>query len=77
MKKPFQSRILRLLASILILLVFSAGAGILLLSRNLAPLARWTFEKNLPDSKIDVQEVQMTGPGEISFTNFVIKLCGP
>ena len=72
MKKPFQSRTLRLLAAILILVLLAAGAGILLLSRNLAPLARWTFEKNLPDSKIDVQEVQMTGPGEISFTNFVI-----
>ncbi|MFM8717306.1 MAG: hypothetical protein ACKOF3_11110, partial [Spartobacteria bacterium] len=72
MKKPFQNRILRLLVAVLVLLLLASVAGFLFLSRNLAPLARWTFEKNLPDSKIDVQEVKMTGPGEISFTNFVI-----
>ncbi|MCX6963597.1 MAG: hypothetical protein NTZ08_14300, partial [Verrucomicrobia bacterium] len=74
MKRPFQfsKRILRPLAALFIFLLLAACGGLFLLSRNLAPVARWTFEKNLPDSKIDVQDVQMTGPGEITFTNFVI-----
>lgn len=74
MKKPlqFSKRILRPLAALFIFLLLAACGGLFLLSRNLAPVARWTFEKNLPDSKIDVQDVQMTGPGEITFTNFVI-----
>ena len=74
MKKPFQfsKRILRPLAALFVFLLLAACGGLFLLSRNLAPVARWTFEKNLPDSKIDVQDVHMTGPGEITFTNFVI-----
>lgn len=74
MKRPlqFSKRILRPLAALFIFLLLAACGGLFLLSRNLAPVARWTFEKNLPDSKIDVQDVQMTGPGEITFTNFVI-----
>jgi hypothetical protein len=74
LKRPlqFSKRILRPLAALFIFLLLAASGGLFLLSRNLAPVARWTFEKNLPDSKIDVQDVQMTGPGEITFTNFVI-----
>jgi hypothetical protein len=74
LKKPFQfsKRILRPLAALFVFLLLAACGGLFLLSRNLAPVARWTFEKNLPDSKIDVQDVHMTGPGEITFTNFVI-----
>jgi hypothetical protein len=74
LKRPFQfsKRILRPLAALFIFLLLAACGGLFLLSRNLAPVARWTFETNLPDSKIDVQDVQMTGPGEITFTNFVI-----
>lgn len=74
MKRPFQfsKRFLRPLAALFIFILLAACGGLFLLSRNLAPVARWTFEKNLPDSKIDVQDVHMTGPGEITFTNFVI-----
>jgi hypothetical protein len=74
LKRPlqFSKRILRTLAALLLFILLAAIGSLFLLSRNLAPVARWTFEKNLPDSKIDVQEVQMTGPGEITFTNFVV-----
>ena len=65
-------RTIRILAGLLVAGLLVLCAGVFLLSRNLAPIARWTFEKNLPDSKIAVQDVQLTAPGEITFTNFVI-----
>lgn len=35
-------------------------------------MARWALEKSLPAAKVDVQDVKVTGPGEITFTDFVI-----
>jgi hypothetical protein len=74
LKKVFKisHRTIRILAGLLVVGLLVLCAGVFLLSRNLAPIARWTFEKNLPDSKIAVQDVQLTAPGEITFTNFVI-----
>ena len=74
MKKTFKisRRTLLLLALLLIAALLAVSGGLLLLSHNLAPVARWTFEKGLPDSKIDVQDVRLTAPGEITFTNFVV-----
>ncbi len=65
-------RTLRIIAGLLVAGLLILGAGVFLLSRNLGSIARWTFEKNLPDAKIAVQDVKLTGPGEITFTNFVI-----
>ncbi|MEI8292483.1 MAG: hypothetical protein WCG66_00685 [bacterium] len=73
MKKPFKIPKSLAVAAGSLCIVFLAGvAALAVLSRNLAPVARWTFEKNLPNSKVDVQDIQVTGPGEITFTNFVI-----
>lgn len=74
MKKVFKisHRTLRIIAGRLVAGLLILGAGVFLLSRNLGSIARWTFEKNLPDAKIAVQEVKLTGAGEITFTNFVI-----
>ncbi len=68
----FSQRTLRILAALLVVGLLAACAGFFLLSRNLTPLVRWTFETSLPDSKIAVQDVQLTAPGVITFTNFVI-----
>jgi hypothetical protein len=73
LKKPIQiHRRLAVIAVILCLAAATISGIFLLLSRNLAPVARWAFEKNLPDSKVDVQDIRVSGPGEITFTNFVV-----
>lgn len=65
-------RTLKVVAGALLFAVLAACGAFFLAAHNLAPLARWTFEKSLPDSKITVQEVKVSAPGELTFTNFVI-----
>ena len=74
MKKRFQisKRTIRLLVAPLFIGFILACAGLYFLTRGLTPIARWSLERQLPGSKIDVQNVQVTGPGEISFTDFVV-----
>jgi hypothetical protein len=61
-------------AFVLLLLVF-AGVGALLwfLSGDLTPLARHALKTSLPGADVDVQDVRMDVPGELQFSNLVIK----
>ena len=52
--------------------LIASGVLIFVVSKNLTRLAQWGIKKSLPAAKIDVQDVQISAPGEITFTNFVI-----
>jgi hypothetical protein len=67
----FRNWLLGILLGVL-LLVAAAGAGLFFLAKNLTPVARWTLQKSLPQADVDVQDVQLVGPGELTFTHLVI-----
>lgn len=54
------------------LLALAAAAVVLVQSLDFAPIARRQLEKSLPGAKVDVQEVKISGPGEIVFKNFTV-----
>jgi hypothetical protein len=53
-------------------LAVAIGSGLFFLSKNLTPVARWTLQKTLPQSQVDIQDVQLEGPGEITFSHLVV-----
>ena len=67
-----QKKRLRLAAFLAVIALIGLGVGFFILTQNLTRLAQWGIKKSLPAAKIDVQDVQLSGPGEITFTNFVI-----
>lgn len=57
----------------LLVVVLAATLGLFWLSKNLTPATRWALKKSLPAAEIDISEVKLGGPGEITFENLTLR----
>jgi hypothetical protein len=72
-KATGQGRLLWGLLVALSVVLIVAGVGIYwLLSADLTPVARQALKSSLPGAQVDVQDVRMSAPGELEFSNLVI-----